>query len=143
MAGSVDKTWDENEILTANDLNGEFINAMVTQDQNIGTPRKVGNAWDMNGEQLIMDALGTSHLTADTNGRLDLALGGTDLFRWDGTTASSITGLDFIAGITAVPVQIAATGETDVSVNIVPAGTGDLQVSGGSMSPLAWQVYGA
>ncbi len=137
------KTWVAGDQLLASDLNAEFDNILTTHDQNIGTPRSA--TWDMDGFALIMSANGVTTLTDDTGGRLDLAigLGGANLFRWDATVTTPITGLDIIFGETTIPVQIAATGETNVSVNIVPNGDGDLQVQGGSMSPLAWQVYGA
>ncbi len=132
----------------------------------------------MDGQSLLLDSDADSHFTADTDDRLDLALAGTDLFRFDGTVATPVNGIDFIARATGSPATIQAqgsdsnvaldirddngnellilsavasavneltianaatgnppslsvTGETNVDLNLVPAGTGQVDISSG------------
>jgi len=131
MAVGVAKTFVAGEILTASDLNQLNTN-ILNRGQDLGWPATKIRSLD--GWQLTLDDGGASSLTAATNNRLDLALNGTDLFRWDGTVTTPVTGLDFIAGATGVAVQIKATdpgsGETNVSINLVPIGTGNVQIEG-------------
>lgn len=133
MAVSAAKTFVAGEILTASDLNTLNTN-ILSQGQDIGWPAEKTRSLD--GNSLTLDSGGGSSLTAGTNGRLDLALRGVDLFRWDGATGTKKTGLDFIAGATGVAAQIKATdpggGETDVSINLVPIGTGSVILTGSS-----------
>lgn len=144
MAGTRLKVFVE-EVLAYADLNAEFDNILSTNDQNIGTPRST--SWDMNAQELVMDANQNTSITADTDDRIDFELGGVDLFRMDGTTAGCDSGFDFIgsdlSGGNGDPSITVVSTETNCSLNIVPKAAGDLQVNGGSMSPLAWQVYGA
>ena len=128
MAVSRSKTWVAGEILTASDLNGEF-NNILNNGEDLGWPAT--KAKDFDGQVLTLDADADSTLTADTDDRLDLALAGTDLFRWDGTVATPVNGLDWIAGAAGSAVQVQAVGsDTNISINIVPKGTGRLQEDG-------------
>jgi hypothetical protein len=78
-----------------------------------------------------MDADADSSLTADTDDRLDVRLGGVDLFRFDGTAASLVNGYDFIGSITTAAPQLKAVGsDTNISLNLVPKGTGVGQIGG-------------
>ena len=122
MAVSALKTFVAGEILTASDLN------VLDNGESLGWPATF--AKDFDGNILTLDADGDTTLTADTDDRVDLALSGADLFRWEGTTATPVTGLDWVAGATGVAPQIKATGETNTSINLVPAGTGTFQISG-------------
>ena len=141
MAGTRLYVFLADTTLTADQLNNEFNNILSTSDQLIGTPRSA--SFDINAQELIMDLDGDSSFQASTDDRLDLKLGNTALFYW-GTVTSAVNGVTSVAAITAEAPEIQATGtDTNISLDIVPKGTGDLQVNGGSMSPLAWQVYGA
>ena len=146
MAISAKKTWVAGEVLTASDLNSEFLN-VYDNGETLGWPATVSK--NFAGNVLILDADGDTTLTADTDDRVDMALAGTDLFRWDGTTATPVTGIDWIAGATTVAPQIKATGETNVGINLVPAGTGKVTISGteilqleSTQAILAAQVFG-
>src|SRR3990167_8591496 len=96
------KTWIV-EVLTATDLNAEFNNILNNQ-QSLGTPRTA--AWDMDGQQLILDSDADSYLQVSTDDRADLRLGGVTLFRFDGTVALPVNGLDFVASATTSAVAI-------------------------------------
>jgi len=89
-------------------------------------------AKDFDAQQLILDADADTHFTADTDDRLDLALSGTDLFRWDGTATTPVNGLDWIASATGSPVQIKAVGsDSTISINLIPkGGAGEVQING-------------
>ena len=128
MAVGASKTWVAGEILTASDLNSEYLN-ILNNGEDLGWPST--QAKDFAGFQLTLDAGGTSSLTADTNNRLDLALNGQDLFRWDGTVATPVNGFDFIASATGVAPQVKAFGSnTNISINLVPKGSGHVLIDG-------------
>jgi len=128
LAVSRSKTWISGEILSASDLNQEF-NNILSGGESLGWPAT--KAKDLDGQQLILDADADSHFTADTDDRLDLALAGTDLFRWLGTVATPVNGLDWVASAAGSAVQVQAVGsDTDITINMVPKGTGTLQSGG-------------
>ena len=131
MAVTAAKTWVAGEVLTASDLNTEFSN-VYGGGESLGWPATTSK--DLDGQALVLDADGDTSFTADTDDRLDLALSGTDLFRWDGTVATPVNGLDFIAGATGSPgvVGIQAVGsDTNIDINLIPKGTG-LVTTGGT-----------
>lgn len=128
MAVSRVKTWISGEVLTASDLNSE-VNNILNNGEDLGWPAT--KAKDFNGESLLLDVDADTHFTADTDDRLDLALSGTDLFRWDGTVATPVNGLDFIASAAGSAVKVQAVGASDnISINIIPKGTGRVQEDG-------------
>lgn len=128
MAVSRTKTWIAGEVLSASDLNAEF-NNILNNGESLGWPATTSK--DLDGQQLILDADADSHFTADTDDRLDLALAGTDLFRWLGTVATPVNGLDFVASAAGGAVQLQAVGaDTDITLNLVPKGSGTLQNNG-------------
>ncbi|KKL80560.1 hypothetical protein LCGC14_2003540 [marine sediment metagenome] len=113
MAISRLKTWIAGEVLSASDLNGEF-NNIVNNGEDLGWPATKSK--DLDGQSLLLDSDADSHFTADTDDRLDLALAGVDLFRWNGTVATPVNGLDWVASATGVAVRVKATG-TDAAGN--------------------------
>ena len=128
MAVSRSKSWISGEILSASDLNQEF-NNIISGGESLGWPATV--AKDLDGQELILDADADTSITADTDDRLDLALAGTDLFRWLGTVATPVNGLDFVASAAGNAVQVQAVGsDTNITINMVPKGTGTLQSGG-------------
>jgi len=128
LAVSRSKTWISGEILSASDLNQEF-NNILSGGESLGWPAT--KAKDLDGQQLILDADADTSITADTDDRLDLALAGTDLFRWLGTVATPVNGLDFIASAAGSAVQVQAVGsDTNITLNLVPKGSGTLQNNG-------------
>ena len=115
-------------MLTASDLNAEF-NNVLNNGEDLGWPAT--KAKDLDGQQLILDADADSFFVADTDDRLDLALAGTRLFRWLGTVATPVNGLDFVASAAGNAVQVQAVGsDTNISINLVPKGTGIVQEDG-------------
>jgi hypothetical protein len=124
MAVSAAKTFVAGEILTASDLNTLNTN-ILEGGQDLGWPATKTRS--LAGEQLTLDDGGTSSLTAGTNNRLDLALNGADLFRWDGTVTTPVNGFDFIAAATGTTPQIKALGtDTNIGINLVPKGSGHI-----------------
>lgn len=121
MAVSRSKTWIAGEVLTASDLNSEF-NNILNNGEDLGWPAT--KAKDFDGQQLILDADADSDFTADTDDRLDLALAGTDLFRWDGTVATPVNGLDFIAAVAGTSSRIDAVGsDSNIQFDLRGKGT--------------------
>lgn len=75
MAVTPFKTFVSGEILTASDLNNSFTK-ITDNGQTIGFPRT--QAADFDGEQLILDSDGDTHIRADTDDQIDIQLGGVD-----------------------------------------------------------------
>ena len=139
MALSAVKVWVAGEILFASDLNAEFSN-VYSNGEDLGIPAT--KAHDMNGLELTLDSDGDSGVIADTDDRIDLKLQGVDLFRFDGTTATSVNGLDFTASDAGNDVVIVAQGsDTNIDIDIQGKGAGDILANGASIGPLAAQVY--
>jgi hypothetical protein len=116
------KTWIAGEVLTASDLNAEY-NNILTNARSLISP--LTGVLDMDGFELIMDGDADSSLTADTNNRLDVRLGGVDLFVFDGTAASLVNGFTFTAAATGSGASIASTGsDTNIPITVKGKGTG-------------------
>ena len=120
MAVSVFKTFSAGEVLSASDLNSSFTQ-ITSNGEDLGWPAT--KAKDLDGNELQLDTGNTSALVADTDNRADFKLNSVDLFRFDGTVSSPITGLDFIAGATGVAPIIQPQGtDTIIDINIIPKG---------------------
>lgn len=116
------KSWIAGEALAAADLNAEF-NNLLTNARSLISP--LTGSIDMDGFEVIMDADADTSLTADTDDRIDVRLGGVDLFHFDGTTASCVNGMDFVGVATGGrPRFVAIGGDTNVGVGFRPKGTG-------------------
>jgi len=126
-------SWNEGDTLTAVDLNAEF-NNIITAGINLVSPLSAGQSMDLNGLSLTLDDDGDSTIAMATDDLLKLVVGGVLLWQWDGTTASSINGLTFGSGATTVAPTITARstsgGETNIDINLVPLGTGQVQQGG-------------
>ena len=128
MSLSAVKTWIAGEVLFASDLNAEFAN-IYGNGESLSTPATAAHL--MAGYELTLDADGDSGIVADTDDRIDLKLQGSDLFRFDGSVASVLNGLDFIASATGVGVSITAVGtDTDIDIDIEPKGAGEVGFGG-------------
>jgi hypothetical protein len=127
MALTASKTWSAGEILTASDLNSEFLHIYLG-GQSLGWPATATK--DFAGETLVLDDDTT--MTAGTaDDRIDWVLGGTLLFQLDGTTESSANGLALVADAAGTYPQIEAFGaDTHIGINLVTKGTGVAQVNG-------------
>jgi hypothetical protein len=124
MAVSALKTWAAGEVLFASDLNNEFLN-IINNGEDLGWPAT--KAKDMDGNELVLDGDGDSSILADNDDRVDVKVGGVRLFRFDGTTASCVNGIDFIGAATGTPVQIKAVGtDSNIDVEVRSKGTGDV-----------------
>lgn len=140
MALSAVKTWIAAEVLYASDLNAEFAN-LYNNGENLCTPAT--KAHDMNGYELTLDADGDTGIVSDTDDRVDLKIQGADLFRFDGTTATSVNGLDFQASDTTNDVVVIAQGtDTNIDVDIQAKGDGIVFIDGAPGGCLAAQVFG-
>lgn len=121
MAVTKVKTWVA-EILTASDLNAEFDNIYNNQ-QSLGEPRTA--AFDLDGQELILDSDGDSSITADSDDVVDIKIAGTDsIFLGHGTgNTVSFVHID--------PVAHSATASTNYGIHrignsnaiTIPAGT--------------------
>lgn len=116
-------------MLTASDLNSEF-NNILNNGMDLWSPAT--KAVDMNGFELILDGDADSSITADTNNRIDLRLGAVDLFRFDGTTASCVNGIDFVANATGTRARLVATGDTNIGISIRAKGTAGVVLEDGN-----------
>jgi hypothetical protein len=130
MSISVVKTWIPGEVLYAPDLNAEFAN-IITNEMNIGTPRGTGNSFDMNGQELILDADQDSSITVDTDDVLHMRLQGQDLFIFDGDATTVKNGLTFVASSSGANPNLQVSGEdTNIGMSITPKGTGVITIAG-------------
>lgn len=128
MAVSALKTFVAGEILTAADLNAEFLN-VLSNGEDLGWPAT--KAKDFNGQVLQLDANADTSMYSTTDDQVDWNVGGVNLFTFDGTTASSVNGLTWVTGATGSVPQIQARGsDTHIGLNLVPKGTGTIQISG-------------
>jgi hypothetical protein len=139
MALSASKTWTAGEILTASDLNNEFLN-VYQGGQTLGWPATVTK--NFAGHTLVLDVDGDTSMTAGTaDDRVDFTVGGVLLFQLDGTTASSVNGLALIGDISGTDPQIEAFGADDnVGINLVTKGTGVAQVNGVTIYGVGFEV---
>jgi len=120
------KIWSAGEVLLASDLNGEF-NNIILAGTDLVFP--AGKALSMAGFAINLDPLGTSSISASVNGRIDLALAGTTLFRFN-TVASAVNGIDLTASATLNPVTVAPFGsDTDIGWNLNAKGAGRVNVA--------------
>ena len=136
------RTWVAGEVLTASDLNAEF-NSILNNPIDLWSP--AAKAADMNGFELIMDADADSSLTADTDDRLDVRLSAVDLFRFDGTVASPVNGLNFIAGATGTRAVIDSgiTGaDANIGLTLLASGTGPVVIDNDT-DPVQLRLNGA
>lgn len=127
MALSPVKTWVK-ETLTYQALNAEFLN-IYNNPMSLISPA-TGN-FDLDGQSLIIDADGDTSATGSTDDQWKITMGGSLVFIFDGTTASLVNGLKFVASSTTNAVQIQGYGsDTDIDIDVVPKGAGLLQVGG-------------
>lgn len=120
MAVTQFKTYVAGEVLTASDLNAS-LTRITDNGEDLAWPAT--KAKDLNAQELILDADGDTGILADTDDRIDFRIQAVDLFRFDGTVASPVTGLDFIAGATGVATTIQAQGtDTIIDISIIPKG---------------------
>lgn len=134
MAVAKYKTWLEGEVLSAADLNASF-DQVFNNQQSFGTPRTA--AWDMDGQELILDGDADTSITADTDDLIDFRLQGQDLVKFDGTTATAVNGLTVLAAATTNAVQVKTHGsDTNIGLTLVTKGTGKVISRVGSVDIL-------
>ena len=105
------KTWTAAETLTASDLNAEF-NNVLNNGEDLSWPAT--KAKDLDGQSIQLDGDQDTHITSDTDDRVDFSLGGFDGVRFDGTTASSVNGFDLATQSTGVAPEIKSRGESNI-----------------------------
>lgn len=139
MAVTQSKVWAPLEVLTASDLNAEFTN-VYSNGESLAWPATTSK--DMNAQSLILDADDDTHITADTDDRIDFACSGTDLFRFNGTATTPVNGLDFIAAAAGGTPSITANGtDTNIDINIIPQGSGVVTSNGTQLLPVENDDY--
>jgi len=90
--------------------------------------------FQLSAHEFIMDADGDSSLTVDTDDVLHLQLQGFDAFIFDGDVASPVNGLTFTSTATGVTPSITGQGEAGVGINLIPGGTGAIEIDGGVLA---------
>lgn len=129
MALSPYKVFIAGEILTAADLNASF-SQITSNGLQLISP--LTGTLDADGKTIILDADADSNLAAGTDDILTLTLQAFAAFIWDGDVASPVNGLTFRTSATGVAPTIAAHGsDSDVSIEIAPKGTGDINLRAG------------
>ena len=128
MAVTAAKTFGV-EVLLAADLNAEF-NNVLDSGQDLGWVST--QAKDMDGNPLQFDTDRDTNIGASTDDRLDFFLSEKLLFQVDGTVASPVTYIEIRMALSGSNGQIQAQGlgESNVSLNLVPRGTGSVVISG-------------
>ncbi len=127
MAVTVFKTFSAGEVLTASDLNSS-LTKITDNGEDLGWPAT--KAKDLDGKELTLDSDGDSGLVSTTDDRADFKLGGTVLFRFDGTTASSVNGIDFKASTANNDVIITPFGsDTNIDLDLQPKGGGSVLIN--------------
>ncbi len=121
------KTWSAAETLSASDLNSEF-NNIVQNGEDLGWPAT--KAKDMDGQSIQLDGDQDTHITADTDDRIDFSLGGFDGVRFDGTTASSVNGFDIATQSTGVAPEIKSRGESNIGWELQDSNGNEMLVLG-------------
>ncbi len=114
MAVARVKTWVNDEVLTASDLNAEF-NNILNNGESLGWPAT--GSKDLNGQEFILDADGDSSITADSDDTIDIRLLAKDQFEFLGTSTNegNFTAIDTDTGAAAGPIWAMyrnATGAT-------------------------------
>lgn len=125
------KTWASAETLTASDLNAEF-NNVLNNGEDLGWPAT--KAKDMDGQSILMDGDQDTHITSDTDDRIDFSVGGFDGFRIDGTTASSVNGLDAATQSTGVAPELKSRGESNIGMELQDSNGNEMLVLGSTAS---------
>jgi len=125
MAVSAFKTWIAGEVLTASDLNNSF-SQVFNNGEDLGFPRTKDA--DFNGNALILDTDADSELVEISDDIIGLQLTGVaGIIKFDGATAGGAltNGFTFEVQDTGNAVRIIAQGtDTDISIALVPKGTG-------------------
>lgn len=115
------KTFVAGEVLTAADLNASF-----TQITNAGISlvSPLTSNLDFNGNSIILDADGDSYINVATDDIFLIHLNGADLFKFDGTVASPVNGIDHFAAATGNrPTVRARGGDTNIGLGLRPQGS--------------------
>lgn len=138
MSISPYKTWSSGEVLTAADLNASF--TQITNNA-LSLISPLTGSLDANGNEIILDADADTSITSDTDDRVDVRAGGVDVFRIDGTTASSVNGLDVVSAATGSAPRLSAQGtDSNIDVDVRPKGTGGLQIRGMKLQSFALRL---
>lgn len=94
-----------------------------------------GTGVDIDGAPLVIDADADSSLRATADDVVALRLQAVDAFIFDGDVATPVNGFTFKSSATTVAPSIEAQGsDANISINLVPKGTGTVQVGGQPLS---------
>ena len=128
MALSRIKTWIA-EVLTFSDLNSEFNNILTNGGGSLSSPRTAN--FDIDGYRCTMDGAGGMWMIASTTNILDFYGASTLLYRLDMSVGSPVNALSFEASAAASDTVVRARGaDTDISINLIPKGSGSVKING-------------
>lgn len=137
MLGRI-KTWIV-EILTAADLNAEFNNILNNGGGSLSSPRTAD--FDLHGYAQYLDGAGNTYFQANTTGLIDFYQSSVLLFRVDLSIASAVNGLTARVAATGNAVALMAFGaDADISINLIPKGSGQLQYNGVEVSTTSFSA---
>ena len=128
MAVNAAKTWIAGEVLTASELNAEFLN-IYNNGQTLAFPATTSK--DFDGQDLVLDVDGDTTLDATLDDVIVFTLGGVEIFKMDGNAGTMVTGFDFTGQVTGVDPSINVTGETNTGLDIKTKGTGVVDITTG------------
>jgi hypothetical protein len=144
MAISASKTFVAGEILTASDLNAEFTH-IYSNGEDLAWPATKAKAF--NGQELTLDSDANTSMYSTTGDQVDWNVGAVNLFTFDGTTADSVSGFTFVTAATGAPstvdIQARSAVDADININLVPKGTGTVQIGGVELLTIASDLYRA
>lgn len=126
------KTWSAGEILSASDLNAEF-NSILNNATSLISPAT--GSWDLNGNELVLDADADTSITSDTDDQIDFRIGGTDRLSLLATTATTTLAWTFDANTTV--------GTDTTTRNLLingPAGSSRM-VAGQTAGVSRWRLF--
>jgi hypothetical protein len=90
---------------------------------------------DLNGGPLVVDVNGDAIIEGiDNDDVIDFKIQSFDALRVDGSATTPVNGLTIASQATGVDATITAHGETNIGVNLVPAGTGTIKIDGGILA---------
>ena len=126
------KNWIA-EVLTYSDLNTEFNNILTNGAGSLSSPRTAN--FDIHGYRCTLDGAGNTWMISSTTNIIDFYGASTLLYRLDMSVASPVNALTFEASATLSDTVIRARGsDTDISINLIPKGSGSVKINGVAIS---------
>ncbi len=128
MAVSAAKTWIAGEVLTASELNSEFLN-IYNNGEALAFP--ASSSKDFNAQDLVLDDDQDTTIDATTDDVITFTLGGIEVFKMDGDAGTMKNGYTFTAQVTGTDPSIDIIGDTNTGLDIKTKGTGVVDITTG------------